>query len=148
MIPVKTIFEQQKTRTRVEGRFHTVTGLMSGLTNVKFEGYEIHMGQSFSVDKQPSPLCKIDTIAGETADKQDGMFCENVYGTYIHGIFDQEEVSKSVVISLFKSKGLDYEQVTAMDMKAHKERQYDLLAQGMRESLDMDYIYKILEQGI
>ena len=148
LIPVKTIFEQQKTRTRVEGRFQTVTGLMSQLTNAKFEGYEIHMGQSFSVDKLPSPLCKIESIAGEAVDKQDGMFCENVYGTYIHGIFDQEEVSKSVVISLFKSKGLDFEQVTAMDMKAHKERQYDLLAQGMRESLDMEYIYKILEQGI
>jgi len=71
----------------------------------------------------------------------------NVYGSYIHGLFDTDQVAKAVIGALFAAKGLDVAEVSAFDIKAYKDSQYDLLAQGMRETLDMDYIYKVLEQG-
>jgi adenosylcobyric acid synthase len=35
---------------------------------------------------------------------------------------------------------------SAFDYKAFKEQQYDLLAQHLREHLDMDYIYSVLKE--
>ena len=32
----------------------------------------------------------------------------------------------------------------AVDWRTYKERQYDALAQGVREALDMPYIYRLL----
>ena len=34
-----------------------------------------------------------------------------------------------------------------MDYKAYKEQQYDILADAIRRSLDMDKVYQILEEG-
>lgn len=38
--------------------------------------------------------------------------------------------------------------MTGVDFAEYKEKQYDLLADGLREYLDMEKIYKILEEGI
>ena len=37
--------------------------------------------------------------------------------------------------------------VEAKDLKAYKESQYDLLADIIRENLDMKRIYEIIEKG-
>lgn len=80
--------------------------------------------------------------------KPDGAFLGNVYGTYVHGIFDRENVAKAVVTALGKAKGLDVSQITAVDFAAFKERQYDILASELRKHLDMKKIYEILEEGM
>ncbi|MEM1483789.1 cobyric acid synthase [Oscillospiraceae bacterium PP1C4] len=139
-----TVFASQKTRTQVTGRFQKVGGILSELSGAAFEGYEIHMGKT---DAQ-SPLTCIQTLNGAAVEQPDGAASGNVYGSYVHGIFDHEEAAKALVVSLCKAKGLDWEKIAALDLAAHKERQYDLLAQGVRESLDMTKIYEILEQGI
>ena len=45
-------------------------------------------------------------------------------------------------------KGLDVSSMTGVDFASFKETQYDLLARGLREHLDMKKIYQILEEGI
>ena len=71
-----------------------------------------------------------------------------MYGTYVHGIFDRENVAKGVVTALGKAKGLDVSEITAVDFAAFKESQYDILASELRKHLDMKKIYEILEEGI
>ena len=68
-------------------------------------------------------------------------------GTYVHGILDGGELAQKLVSLLFESKGLDPRQVEQMDYKAYKEQQYDILADAIRRSLDMDKVYQILEEG-
>ena len=46
LIPMDTIFEEEKTRTRVTGTFGQTGGVLSDLSGVHLEGYEIHMGVS------------------------------------------------------------------------------------------------------
>lgn len=123
-----TEFKEQKTRTRVTGKLPKVEGIFADLSGAAYEGYEIHMG----ITTEDKPL----------------VHSGNVYGSYIHGIFDTDQVAKAVVGALFAAKGLDASAVSAFDLKAYKDSQYDLLAQGMRQALDMDYIYKVLEQGV
>ena len=45
-LPVRTVFSEEKTRTRVEGRFLNPGGILQELNGTAFEGYEIHMGES------------------------------------------------------------------------------------------------------
>lgn len=87
-----------------------------------------------------------DTVTGSS--KPDGVYYKNVYGSYVHGIFDKEEVAKKVIEGLGEEKGIDVSQMTGVDFAQFKETQYDKLAQGLREHLDMKKIYEILEQGI
>ncbi|MEG0707628.1 MAG: cobyric acid synthase [Cellulosilyticaceae bacterium] len=145
LLKTKTVFEEEKTRTQVAGKFKEVQGILSHLTGKTFEGYEIHMGQTTGSEK---PLTTLETILGEVEERHDGAYADNVYGSYIHGLFDQEEVAKAVVTSLLAAKGLEYSDIQGVDIAAYKEEQYDKLAEGLREHLDMKKIYDILEQGL
>ena len=51
-----------------------------------------------------------------------------------------------MVAALLRQKGLDAEDVKAMDLTAYKEQQYDRLADIIRENLDMQAVYEILEK--
>ena len=74
----------------------------------------------------------------------DGSQKENVYGCYVHGIFDSPEMSGGFLSALLKEKGYDPETVQAVDWKSYKEEQYDKLADIVRASLDMKEIYRII----
>lgn len=147
LLPTRTVFEKEKVRTRVSGNFNEVSGILAELSYVEFEGYEIHMGQT-TYDFNEEELTTIDNVNGEDIIKNDGLYKDNVYGSYIHGIFDKEEVSKAIVESLCIHKGIDYSSISTVDIEKYKEEQYDKLAEGIRNSLDMKAIYKILESGI
>lgn len=124
LLSCETVFENKKTTIRVEGKLDEVSGIFSSLSNAEFEGYEIHMGN--------------------TTNNRSIVNKGNVYGTYIHGIFDKDIVSKTIVEALLVNKGLSIDNLKTLDIKEYKETQYDILADELRKSLDIDYIYKIM----
>lgn len=146
LLPMNTVFHKNKTRTRVKGAFQKLDGLLEGLSETVLEGYEIHMGTT-TLTKDAHTLTQIrDQVTG--AEKQDGAYRENVYGSYVHGIFDKEEVARKLVEAIGRKKGIDVSELAGVEFAEFKEQQYDLLAQGLREHLDMKKIYEILEEGI
>ena len=146
LLDMDTVFEREKARTRVEGTFLAPGGVLQELSGLPLYGYEIHMGRSTGGEGL-QPLTAIeDGISG--ASKQEGAWQGNVYGTYVHGVFDREESASGVVRALAKAKGITEEMGTAVDFAAFKETQYDLLAAGLREHLDMKKIYRILDEGV
>lgn len=151
LLPMDTVFAGKKTRTRVEGRIEEAGGILSGLSGAELEGYEIHMGQSSfrgdSCGSRARHLTRICDIVTGT-EKEEGACCGNVYGSYVHGIFDREDVVKRIVQALAANKGLELSEVEAMDYAAYKERQYDRLAEILRENVDMKRIYEIMEEGV
>jgi adenosylcobyric acid synthase len=143
LLPVKTVFTEQKTRTRVSGTFGNVGGVLSALSRQPFEGYEIHMGESLG----GAPLTSFtNELSGEA--HPDGCQQGSVYGTYVHGILDQDAVAGAIVGALAERKGIDPARLGHVSGAEHKERQYDLLAQTLREHMDMAVIYRILKEGI
>lgn len=72
----------------------------------------------------------------------------NVYGSYVHGLFDADGIADGVVEALCGKKGVRFDPSAAFDGKAYKEAQYDLLADAVRGALDMKLIYDILERKI
>lgn len=143
LLPINTIFEKEKIRTQVKGVFHNVTGGLAFLNGISFEGYEIHMGKSILNDSILPMTSMTDVISGEQ--KTDGSCLDNIYGSYVHGIFDLPEAAKAIVDALGKRKGINTEQLTAVDYKAYKEKQYDLLAEGLRAHIDMDMILNMIK---
>jgi adenosylcobyric acid synthase len=147
LIPMDTVFDAAKTRTRVTGTFAAVQGVLAGLDGIKLEGYEIHMGVT-TLKQGAYSLAHITDLVQSGDSITDGAFAGNVYGTYVHGVFDKEAVAKAVVKALGDAKGIDTEDIAGVDYQEFKERQYDLLAEGLRGHLDMESVYRMLEEGV
>ena len=147
LLPIQTVFQTEKTRTRVNGTFGMVEGKLKELSGVNFEGYEIHMGTS-QVMGNGKDLSYVDNIIENYSQKSDGAQKENVYGSYVHGIFDAQDVVKTIVSAVLKEKGLDCSKVNAFQLDEYKEKQYDALAKAVREALDMERVYDIMDRGI
>lgn len=139
LLPVRTSLEEQKIRTQVTGEILA----FADLAGMRLTGYEIHMGRSRRTENCP-PFCRI-TERGNGSQKEDGAVCGNVYGTYVHGIFDNGTIAREVIGILAQRKGIRWEETADMDYAAYKESQYDKLAGTLREYLDMDAIYRMLD---
>lgn len=142
LLPTHTTFCADKMTTQVHGTFDMVDGLLSDLSGIAFDGYEIHMGET-TYAHGARPLTTI--IRGDQP-VGDGATSGNCYGTYVHGIFDREAVSKALVSALLKRRGLSDTDVQTFDADAYKQQQYDLLADAVRKALDMDMVYHILNR--
>ena len=140
LLPTETVFFGEKTRTRVSGQFDAMGGDFTAMAETPFEGYEIHMGRTTHLDGSANIL-SFRTLDGEA--HADGAAAGNVWGCYIHGIFDRAECAAALVNCLRRRRGLEAS-AAAVDWKVYKEQQYDALADGVRAALDMERIYRIL----
>ncbi len=124
ILPVKTTLTDQKVTVQCNFTFLHST--------VKCKGYEIHMGETGA--DTPSPLCKI--INGDV----DGYYSNpKTWGTYIHGIFDNMTVIKTII----ETAGV--KEPVGFNIEEFKEAQYNRLAELVRNNSEMEYIYKTLE---
>lgn len=124
IIPTVTVLEKGKQTSQCT--FNFVKG------NAQGQGYEIHAGKTTTTT--PRPLCLLSN--GE----EDGYYLnDKVWGSYVHGIFDNASVITSVV------RQIDATFTSGIDYKAKKEEGYDQLAQLIRDHIDIDYVYKTLE---
>lgn len=140
LLPVCTTFTKEKIRKQTAGTFGTVSGILSGISGLSFEGYEIHMGQSVVHAGEAFTRNRGNAINGVCKGK--------VYGTYVHGIFDRESVRTAFLDALAQHKGICLETNGLPDRKAYKESQYESLAQAIRQHVDLKQIYNILEAGV
>lgn len=70
----------------------------------------------------------------------------NVYGSYVHGIFDAPGIADAVLTAVCRMRGLDPAALGSFDLREYKERQYDLLADTVRAGLNMDFVYRVLRR--
>ena len=145
LLPIDTVFSKQKTRSRVKGRFLKLDGDLYPISGAPFEGYEIHMGIS-SQHGNAKPLTFFED-KGNGVTKLCGTWVGNVYGTYLHGIFELSDTAEKIVRAIGEKKGIDLSDAPATDYRQLKEEQYDLLADELRKHLDMEKIYEILDKG-
>ena len=132
LLPVETTFTADKSRTRVQGTVQS-----EPFQGVRLDAYEIHMGVS---TVHGEPFCALDD------GKLDGCHQGNVYGTYLHGLFDTGELTESLIRWLASCKGLDPGSITTTTHEEYVQQQYDILADEVRKALDMDTLYEILNR--
>jgi adenosylcobyric acid synthase len=137
-----TIFYNEKTRTQVKGKINCLEGFYKDLSNIEVTGYEIHMGETEIYDCNPLSVAEI--VTDNYRKKSDGCVNDNVAGSYMHGIFDNSEFVSTLVNILKKKKGIKEESIENFDIVKYKESQYDILADSVRNSVDMKKIYQIM----
>ncbi len=132
LLPVRTTFCARKTRTRVQAVVQT-----GALTGVRLDGYEIHMGET---EADGAAFC---VLSNGT---RDGCVQGEVFGTYLHGLFDTGDLTARLAEYLCARKGIACEQAECMTRAAYVQKQYDILAEQVRGALDMDKVYRLLEE--
>lgn len=149
LLKTETTFYKEKIRTQIKGRFNNIEGFYKELSKVEFEGYEIHMGDTDIKDENSLSIINVVSIAGnKPSESENGAVNDNVAGSYIHGIFDNSQVVNTIVKILYEKKGLIVEGLENFDIKEFKNTQYDILAQTVRNTIDMDKIYKTLDNNL
>ena len=161
LLPAATELKQEKTRTQVTGTFGEISGALSGLSGKSVRGYEIHMGstgyggsiadsenvrQPESRSDEKGYVCRIQNEADGSV-KYDGIFSGNVYGTYVHGIFDEGTLAETLVGILAARKGVALDTGQMISYGQFKQMQYDKLADGVRKSMDMEAVYAMLREA-
>ncbi len=146
LLKAETTFYNEKIRTQIKGRFNNIEGFYKELSKVEFEGYEIHMGDTDIKDENSLSIINVVSNAGnKPSESENGAVNDNIAGSYIHGIFDNSQVVNTIVKILYDKKGLTVEDLENFDIKEFKNTQYDILAQTVRNTIDMKKIYEILK---
>lgn len=129
LLEMDTVFRGEKVQTQTRGVIGGVKGLLSTLNGLAYEGYEIHMGRSRE---------KVPALNGSG----------NIYGSYIHGIFDAPGISDTILRALCNARNISFDALGSYDVQSYKERQYDLLADAVRGGLDMPFVYRVLNREV
>ena len=129
LLDMDTVFYGEKVQTQTQGVLSGVEGMLKGLNGREYEGYEIHMGRG-----------------GEKGAPVVGKGC--IYGSYVHGIFDKGGICDELLRALCERRGVDFSALGSFDADEYRERQYDLLADGVRSGLNMDFVYKVLNREV
>ncbi len=105
-------------------------------------GYEIHMGTSTG----DIGLFKVRRLSSDSALPTpnfelilDGSMNGNCWGTYLHGIFENDSFRNVIINSVRERKGLPPVQ-SFVSYSGLKDRALDRLAETVRENLDMRFI--------
>jgi len=122
-------------------------------SGIEVSGYEIHMGRSSEVRSQKSearsqtPVFKIIKRGGESVELMDGLKTEDgrIWGTYMHGIFENDFFRREFLDSIRIGKGIQPLVATGFIPAIYnKEKEYDKLAEVVRNNMNMDEIYRIM----
>ena len=142
-----TVFQGEKVTTQVEAIIQEgLPGILGACGGLKVKGYEIHMGMSEKTGAC-GDLLTITKELGEERNTLEGSHNEDgtVFGSYVHGIFDEGPFARTLLNAIRERKGLPPIQSEILSYDAFKQGEYDKLAAVVRENLDMEAIYKIVE---
>jgi adenosylcobyric acid synthase len=91
-------------------------------------GYEIHMGKT-------EPGSDREALHGDGRVSGDGL----VFGTYLHGLFQNPSAANALLSFLYEKKGLPYEPIPPCS-----EDPYEVLADLFEKHVDMDAVQRML----
>ena len=139
LLNFSTIFAKEKTTRQTETEIINTPDFIN-LCNSTIKGYEIHMGST--IDPKENPFTKSNIT------DNGGFVNNNIMGTYIHGIFENDNFVDAIISGLIKKTGKKVTIDTNInDFDIYKESQYDLLANLIEESLDINAILNILDKS-
>ena len=122
LLPIDTVLKDSKTRLQTSGEIAHVDGVLNRLSGCHFLGYEIHMGKSaYSTASEEQGAC------ADRKNELNNVISDgrNVYGSYIHGIFDTADEVAATIRSAFSS-------VSSNASRHHKHRPPSSGAAGSR----------------
>ena len=149
LLDVETTFELEKTTTQVKAILdENLHGYLENLSGKEVSGYEIHMGIT-KRNENSNNFVTVTEKLGQKVNYQVGSVNKecNVFGTYLHGIFDDIDFTRTILNNIRKMKNLEPIESNVKSFKEFKNQQYDKLADYLREHLDMEKIYEIMSES-
>ncbi len=164
LLPVRTIFAQEKMTCKVSGRVEAGRGIFQGLNGLTVTGYEIHMGRTEAVngysfdgpgndngkgvgsDNTSDFVLRLTRREGDAIDHPEGYVNErgNVWGTYLHGLFANDNFRHAVLSNLLKRKGITASALQTKHFRTlSKDREYDRLADLLKQNLNMKLLREL-----
>ncbi len=130
LLDTETAFgEYKKMTTQVRKEVVAEGPIFNHIKGQEVWGYEIHMGA---------------TKTSRTVFGNDGSIDESgtVIGTYLHGLFENANIRRALMIYLTEKKGIEY----LPEVVTTEEEAYEELAGVVESCLDMKKIYAMIEE--
>ena len=143
LLPIETTLQPAKHREQVSGII-----CRDGIKS-EYRGYEIHAGGTRVYGGEAFTWLGNESLSDSPAacDKVNGIRQGNVYGTYVHGIFDEGRIARDIAEALAERKHVELPPEDSGTFREIREEEYDKLADLVRENLDMKRIYEILREA-
>ncbi|HEY3276913.1 MAG TPA: cobyric acid synthase [Syntrophorhabdaceae bacterium] len=143
LLDLDTLFGPEKRTRRVEA---TPAGTGWGQKGLgPLSGYEIHMGESVGEVGlfRVKALSRGGNPGRDIEEYADGSRKGNCWGTYIHGIFDNDRFRRDMLDTVRRMRGLEPLQ-SCIDYGAAREKGIDNLARMVEENMDIPFIEELL----
>ena len=138
LLPVETVFLEGKRTVQVEAEVVTDRGPFSGLRGTRVRGYEIHVGHSWG---EGQPVFR--TLGRGSRDE--GMISPDglVWGTYLHGLFENAPLRRALIAWAASRKGLRLDPLRGRE-PAMLEESFERLAEAVRRHLDVAWLFRVV----
>ena len=138
LLDMEVEFEKEKRTVQATATVECGTGWPEKLSGTRVDGYEIHTGRN-SYGPEAYPWLR---IGGET----DGVMNAqgNVLGTYLHGLFDDGRLFAAAADRIRELRGDAGKEQQPVSMEEFREKEFDRIAAIVRESVDMEAVYRII----
>ncbi|MEJ6950404.1 cobyric acid synthase [Natronospora cellulosivora (SeqCode)] len=138
LLDISTTILKKKETKQIKGTLNKALSICEGIEASVISGYEIHMGRSELADNLDYAI--------ELEDRRlDGAINDqgNVFGTYLHGIFENDNFRDSLLNGLRKKKGISNKN-EELSYKEFKELEYNKLAKVVSENVEIETIKEIM----
>jgi adenosylcobyric acid synthase len=137
LLPIRTVLEREKRTAQVKASaLAAAAPVFSSLRGESISCYEIHMGRSVSTG-EGKPLFQIQERNGAPCAEEEGMMAASgqVWGCYLHGIFENDRLRAVLLNHLRLKKGAAAAGGVTNYLET-KEAAFDRVAETLRQSLD------------
>ena len=144
LLKMETTFAKRKATFQVEAE---ETSRWAGAQAAEtLRGYEIHLGRTTLI--AGNPLFTIKKRSGRPCSSFDGAVSPDgkVWGTYIHGIFDNDGFRRRFIRNSRRSSRPLPEEDRPFAYGTFKESQFDALADLIEKSVDIDFIERMVHR--
>jgi adenosylcobyric acid synthase len=134
LLDIGTKFGEYKKRTiQVTKKVNAYGPILASIDGEDINGYEIHMGITDSLDITNT---RQNIFGDDGAVDETGL----IIGTYLHGLFDNENIRDALMRYLYEKKGLTYRPENIMT----EDEAYEELANVVEQNLDIEKVYEII----
>ncbi len=140
ILPMVTEFYPQKHTVQSKGTILSDRDFLKSCTGETVVGYEIHMGRSI-MDEGQMPLFN---LTSNGISYSDGLQAGNAYGTYLHGIFDNDSLRTALLTWLWERRDRIRPVEATLSQSALRESAFNELADLVRQSVDIERVRAIM----
>ncbi len=130
LLPIKTTFGEIKHTSQREER-------ISWPNSQNIKGFEMHYGESYLINNKNSNIISLfkNSNLGWVIEKKDKSF---IGGTYLHGIFENDEWRRQWINNVRKKKGLNSLKINEENNSNKREKLLDLLTDAFEKNINID----------